>query len=95
MRRDQKNAVRSGFWQGLIERRLGNTREAERQWRKVLQIELADDEEVDLLEWTMTHYYLGDQDGAALAGVLESLRQGSHHAPGLFYLAAVGWALAR
>jgi tetratricopeptide (TPR) repeat protein len=93
IRRDQENAVRSGFWQGLIQRRLGNTREAERQWRKVLQLELADDEEVDLLEWTMTHYYLGDRDGAALAGVLESLRQGTLHAPGLFYLAAVGWAL--
>ena len=35
IRRDQENAVRSGFWQGLIQRRLGNTREAERQWRKV------------------------------------------------------------
>ena len=78
VRRDQTNSVRAGFWYGLIEHRLGNLREAERRWRKVIETKLADDEEVDLLEWTLSHYYLGDEDGSALAGVLQAIRQGSH-----------------
>lgn len=92
VRRDQSDAVQAGFWHGLIQRRLGNYREAERLWRQVVETELDDEVPVSLLEWTMAHYYLGDKHGAALAGVLESIRGRATHDSGLFYLAGVGWA---
>jgi tetratricopeptide (TPR) repeat protein len=92
VRRDESDTVRAGFWHGLIQRRLGKPREAERLWREVVETELEDEEAVSLLEWAMAHYYLGDKYGEALASVLEMMRERATHDSGLFYLAGVGWA---
>ena len=95
IRRDEKHPVQAGFWHGVLLWRTGQRAEAERQWRKVLQIEkdaTGDaQQDLDLLELTLTHYYLGDKDGSGLGRVLNATReQGAFW--GWFFLAGLGWA---
>ncbi len=96
IRRDAKHPVQAGFWHGVLLWRTGQRAEAERQWRKVLQIEkdaTAMPSRIDLLELTLTHYYLGDKDGSGLGRVLNATReQGAFW--GWFFLAGLGWASA-
>ena len=63
IRRDQENPVRAGFWSGLAMQRMGRSAEAERQWRQLLRVPLPEDEPLDLFEYILAHYYLGDREG--------------------------------
>jgi len=93
IRRDQENPVRAGFWSGLAMQRMGRSAEAERQWRQLLRAPLPEDEPVDLFEYILAHYYLGDREGRGLALALDTIREQNDAAYGLFFLAGLGWAL--
>ena len=93
IRRDQDNPVRAGFWSGLAMQRMGRSAEAERQWRQLLRAPLPEDEPVDLFEYILAHYYLGDREGRGLALALDTIREQNDAAYGLFFLAGLGWAL--
>jgi len=93
IRRDEANFVRAGFWSGLAMQRMGRTAEAEQQWRQLLRTPLPKDEPVDLFEYILTHYYLGDPEGRGLALALDTIREQDDSVHGLFFLAGLGWAL--
>ena len=58
----------------------------------MIQIEPPTDGEVDLLELTLAHYYLGDREGVGLGRVLNATRdEGGFW--GWFFLAGLGWAM--
>jgi len=93
IQRDQANPVRAGFWSGLAMQRMGRASDAERQWRQLLSAPLPENEPVDLFEYILAHYYLGDREGRGLALALETIREQDEAAYGLFFLAGLGWAL--
>ncbi len=93
IRRDQANPIRAGFWSGLAMQRMGSADDAERQWRQLLRAPLPEDEPVDIFEYILTHYYLGDREGRGLALALNTIREQDDAAYGLFFLAGLGWAL--
>lgn len=93
IQRDQANPVRAGFWGGLAMRRMGRVVDAERQWRQLLRAPLPEDEPVDIFEYILAHYYLGDREGRGLALALNTIREQDDAAYGLFFLAGLGWAL--
>ncbi|GIK75932.1 MAG: hypothetical protein BroJett021_49200 [Chloroflexota bacterium] len=91
--RDQTHPMRSKFWQGYIRHHLGYAEEAERLWRQIAKTDLAEEENIDLLEYVLAHYYLGDREGIGLRITLD-LMERSDHIPALhFYLAGLGWAI--
>ncbi|HRW47365.1 MAG: hypothetical protein M9936_12490 [Caldilinea sp.] len=92
-RRDQANPIRAGFWSGLAMQRMGRSAEAERQWRQLLRAPLPEDERIDIFEYILAHYYLGDREGRGLALALDTIREQDDAAYGLFFLAGLGWAL--
>ena len=61
--------------------------------RKVVNVDLATNEEPHLLEYILAHYYLGDAEGAGLGLVLNALQEETGGQWALFLLAGVGWAL--
>lgn len=93
IRHDQANPVRAGFWGGLAMRRMGRADDATQQWRHLLRAPLPEDEPVDLFEYILAHYYLGDREGRGLALALDTIREQNDAAYGLFFLAGLGWAL--
>ena len=93
IRHDQANPVRAGFWSGLAMQRMGRADDAERQWRQLLRAPLPEDEPVDLFEYVLAHYYLGDREGRGLALALDTIREQNDATYGLFFLAGLGWAL--
>jgi len=92
IRRDQKNPIRAGFWQGLLYKHNGQPADAERQWRKVIQAELPEEGAVDYLEFVLSHFYLGDREATGLGSVLRAANKEPEFW-GLFYLAGLGWAM--
>jgi hypothetical protein len=93
VQRDQTHPVRSKFWQGYIRYHLGKGEEAERLWRQVVKTNLTEEENIDLLEYILAHYYLGDHEGIGL-GITLDLMKRSDHIPTLhFFLAGLGWAM--
>jgi tetratricopeptide (TPR) repeat protein len=92
IKRDQRNQIRAGFWHGVALDRLGESDEAIRHWQKVLNVDLAANEEPHLLEYILAHYYLGDAEGAGLGLVLNALQEETGGQWALFLLAGIGWA---
>ena len=92
IRRDQKNPIRAGFWQGLLHKRTGQSAAAERHWHNVIDVEIPDEGAVDFLEYVLAHYYLGDREAAGLGSVLRAVNEEPGFW-GLFYLAGLGWAM--
>ncbi len=92
IKRDQRNPIRSGFWHGVALDRLGESDEAIRHWQKVLNVDLAANEEPHLLEYILSHYYLGDAEGTGLGLVLSALQEETGGQWALFLLAGIGWA---
>ncbi len=96
VKRDRAFPVRAGFWHGYICHRLGKSEEAGHRWQQVVKsVATEKDEEADieLLEYVMAHYYLGDREGAGLALSLELMEPGKLISPLQFFLAGVGWAM--
>ena len=93
IKRDQRNPIRTGFWHGVALDQLGEPDEAVKHWQKVVNVDLATNEEPHLLEYILAHYYLGDAEGAGLGLVLNALQEETGGQWALFLLAGVGWAL--
>ncbi len=93
VKRDQRNPIRTGFWHGVALDQLGESDEAIKHWQKVVNVDLAANEEPHLLEYILAHYYLGDAEGTGLGLVLNALQEETGGQWALFLLAGVGWAL--
>jgi hypothetical protein len=91
IRRDS-NEIRANFWRGLLEYRRGRFEQASRFWLEVTQGEFPNEDSGLLLEVVLSHYYLGDEAGAGLAIVLETLNIARTNW-GPFFLAGLGWAM--
>ncbi len=94
LNRDQRHPVRSGFWRGLSLFKQGQADEAKRTWQRVTGIKPDQGDQGSLVEYTLSHFYLGDETGSALAGVLGVIREQQQRVPwSLFLLAGIGWAV--
>lgn len=93
IQRDEGNPLRAYFWGGVAHHRLGRHEEAERHWRQALKTRQSDEGPVELLEYTMAHFYLGDAEGRGLATVLDGLQQERDVSFGQLFLAGLGWAI--
>ena len=94
LNRDQGHPVRSGFWRGLSFFKQGQAGEAKRTWQRVTSIKPDQGDQGSLVEYTLSHFYLGDETGSALAGVLGVIREQQQRVPwSLFLLAGIGWAV--
>ena len=96
VKRDQAHSVRADFWHGYICHRLGKSEEADYRWRQVVKSvasEKDEESEVEVLEYVMAHYYLGDREGAGLGVTLDLMEPGKDISPLQFFLAGLGWAM--
>lgn len=91
--RDQTHPMRSQFWQGYILNYLGNRKEAERLWQQVIKTDLGKEKNVDLMEYILSHYFMGDREGIGLGLMLNLLQRSSHVSSLHFFLTGLGWAL--
>lgn len=96
LNRDQGRPVRSGFWRGLSLFKQGKVNDAKRVWERVTEIKAEQAEPGSLFEYVLSHYYLGDEAGTAMAGVLGMIRQQQQSVMwSLFLLAGLGWAMRK
>ncbi|MEZ4708012.1 MAG: hypothetical protein R3A44_12435 [Caldilineaceae bacterium] len=92
IQRDKARKVRSGFWEGLAQYRLGNPSAAERAWKRVVSTALTEEEARFLFEFVLAHFYLGDKEREGLELVLRVIREVESPNWSLFALAGLGWA---
>ncbi|MEZ4656315.1 MAG: hypothetical protein R2911_01950 [Caldilineaceae bacterium] len=92
IQRDKARKVRSGFWDGLAQYRLGNPSAAERAWKRVVSTALTEEEARFLFEFALAHFYLGDKEREGLELVLRVIREVESPNWSLFALAGLGWA---
>jgi hypothetical protein len=96
IQRDPAHPQGSHFWKGFAEHHLGRHAEARKHWqqeRAIPQSNSANAERLSGTELVLSLYYLGDEDGAGLGVVLNSLNGDGPFSPAQFYLAGLGWAM--
>lgn len=91
--RDQLHPIRSKSWRAYILYRLGRREEAERLWRQVVKMDIAEQENIDLLEYVLAHYFLGDREGLGLGITLNLMESSDRISSLLLFLAGLGWAM--
>ena len=93
IQRDETNPMRTGFWHGLVLRHQGRTREAEQKWRAITETDLGNKPGAVPFEYILSHYALGDPEGAGLGQVLDILRRQDRVPWSAVFLAGLGWAV--
>lgn len=91
--RDTGYPIRMNFWQGVAEKRLGNSEKAEAAWQRVLEIDLEQNDEPSFSEYVLTHYYLGDEERIGLSNILRILQEEQRYDWQTLFLAGLGWAI--
>lgn len=93
LKRDTQHPIRANLWHGIVLKRQDKPTEARKKWQQTVN---AMDENVDsaqFVELVLTFYYLGDEQGMGLNGVLRALQSGGNQSWVLFFLAGLGWLL--
>lgn len=93
VQRDQLHPIRSKSWRAYILYHLGRREEAERLWRQVVKMDIVEQENIDLLEYVLAHYFLGDREGLGLGITLNLMESSDRISSLLLFLAGLGWAM--
>ncbi|MFN8493449.1 MAG: hypothetical protein U0350_37970 [Caldilineaceae bacterium] len=91
--RDRQHRVRADFWHGFVLKHLDQEAEARKFWQRVVDTDVSKTQERSLMEFVLSHYYLGDPEAVALGGVLRLLQEDRSASWELLFMAALGWAL--
>lgn len=91
--RDHQHRVRADFWHGFVLKHLDQETEARKFWQRVVDTDVSKTQERSLMEFVLSHYYLGDPEAVALGGVLRLLQEDRSASWELLFMAALGWAL--
>jgi tetratricopeptide (TPR) repeat protein len=91
--RDNDHPIRSNFWRGVAQLRLGQPAAANTAWQRVLEVDLEKSEEPSFSEYVLTHYYLGDKERIGLGNILRVLREDKRYEWQTLFLAGLGWAI--
>ena len=93
VKQDKKHPIRAGFWHGVALKRLGKENEARSKWEAVLKGVSQQTNNEEFVELVLCFYYLGDNEGTGLNGVLRTLQSGGAQSWLLLFLAGLGWML--
>ncbi len=92
--RDRARPIRSGFWRGLSLFKQGRKREAENVWKRVVAVQGENANENSIVEYSLAHFYLGDEDRVALTSLLNLVREQKQRVPwAIFMLIGLGWVV--
>ena len=93
IQRNYQYPIRTGFWRGVALQRLGQSEEANQEWRRVVAIDPTKGKEPSFSELVLTHYYLGDKERIGLSNVLQVLQESRRYDWQTLFLAGLGWAI--
>jgi tetratricopeptide (TPR) repeat protein len=93
IQRDARHPIRASFWHGVVLKRQGKPEVARRQWEGVIRSITPQTDNEQFVELVLSFYYLGDQEGQGLNGVLRALQSGGVQSWVLLFLAGLGWML--
>lgn len=90
---DHSRPVRAEFWRGVSQHHAGNATKARQTFDSVVSGDSIKTDQNSIMEYVLSHFYLGDSKGVGLEIVLSAIREQRAVPWLLFYLAGIGWTL--
>jgi tetratricopeptide (TPR) repeat protein len=91
--KDTGRPVRAGFWRGVALHHSGEHARAKRTWEQIVTSNAISADQASIMEYVLSHYYLGDPEGQGLEIVLRGIREQRTVPWTILALAGLGWAV--
>lgn len=90
---DRERPIRAAFWRGVSQYHSGEEAKARQTWESVANRDALKTDPDSMMEYVLSHYYLGDPKSEGLEIMLAAAREQSNLPWLLLYLLGLGWGL--